>query len=123
MDRRCQSYISSSHKGTQSEGYDWVYWKRMSWRFQLSSQGLWREVSQLDNGLQVFELTNLVNFILGNSLNEEAFKEKIQEAIKLRQDEIIEKQELQIVTDQRIAQAINKSSLVSSNMNLIINNE
>ena len=95
----------------------------MSWRFQLSSQELWRKVSQLDNGLQVFVLTNLVNFILGNSLNEEAFKEKIQEAIKLRQDEIIEKQEIQIVTDQRITQAINKSSLTSSNMNLIIKNE
>ena len=67
--------------------------------------------------MPVFVFNTLLYFILGNSLNEEAFKEKIQDAIKQRQDEIVEKQELQIVTDQRIAQAINRSSLISSKFN------
>ena len=56
------------------------------------------------------------NKYIGNSLNEEGFKLKIQEAIKQRHNDILDKQELQIQTDQRIAAAIQKSSLISSNV-------
>ena len=52
--------------------------------------------------------------ILGNSLNEDTFKEKIKDAIRLREENILKNQELQIQTDRRIAEAIEKSALISS---------
>ena len=52
--------------------------------------------------------------ILGNSLNEDAFKEKIKDASRLREENIIKSQELQIQTYRRIAEAIEKSVLISS---------
>ena len=52
--------------------------------------------------------------ILGNSLNEDAFKEKIKDVIRLREENIIKSQELQIQTYRRIAEAIEKTVLISS---------
>ena len=52
--------------------------------------------------------------ILGNSLNEDAFKEKIKDAIRLREENILKNQEFQIQTDRKIAKAIEKSALISS---------
>ena len=72
----------------------------------------WKEF-ELGNGFQHYViLFRLLK--IGYSLNETDFKQKIQDAIKLRQEEIIDKQELQLFTDQRIAEAINKSAFISS---------
>ena len=72
----------------------------------------WKEF-ELGNGFQQYViLFRLLK--IGYSLNETDFKQKIHDAIKLRQEEIIDKQELQLFTDQRIAEAINKSAFISS---------
>ena len=52
--------------------------------------------------------------ILDSSLNEDAFHEKIKDTIRLREENILKNHELQIQTDRRIDEAIEKSALISS---------
>ena len=56
-------------------------------------------------------------FCIGYSLNETDLRQKIQDAIHSKQEDIIEKQELQLFTDQGIAEAINKSTFISNIIN------
>ena len=69
----------------------------------------------IDSGLQIF-VSNFKLIIVGNSFNEEGFKEMITEAIKQREKAIISKNSMEISTDPRIVKALNSSSMFSSNM-------
>ena len=53
-------------------------------------------------------------FKIGNTLNEKEFKEMIGDAIIKRQESILESKSMEIDIDPRIAEAINKSSMLSS---------
>ena len=69
----------------------------------------------IDSGLQIF-VSNFKLIIVGNSFNEEGFKEMITEAIKQREKVIISKNSMEISTDPRIVKALNSSSMLSSNI-------
>ena len=56
-------------------------------------------------------------FCIGYSLNETDLRQKIQDAIHSRQEDIIEKQELQLFIDHGIDEAINKSAFISNLIN------
>ena len=69
----------------------------------------------IGSGLQIF-VSNFKLIIVGNSFNEEGFKEMITEAIKQREKVIISKNSMEISTDPRIVKALNSSSMLSSNI-------
>ena len=54
-------------------------------------------------------------FIIGNTLNEEDFKEMINEATKKRESFILKKHGMEISTDPRIVKALEKTSMISNN--------
>ena len=51
---------------------------------------------------------------LGNTFNEEKFREMISQAIKEREEFIISKNSMVITADSRIVNALNSSSMLSS---------
>ena len=59
----------------------------------------------------------LKTIAIGNTLNEEGFKQIITNAIKERENFILDKHSMEITVDSRIAQALNSSSMLSSNRN------
>ena len=63
----------------------------------------------------------IITFYLGNTLNEDRFKLLITEAIKKRETFILDKHSMEIKVDSRIAEALNSSSMLSSNINNILN--
>ena len=72
-----------------------------------------REDQSTEIGWVIF-VTNIQIFLIGNSLNEEEFKEFINHAIQEREKLIIEKKSLEMQVDSRIAKAIEHSSMLSS---------
>ena len=59
--------------------------------------------------------TYLVILYLGNTFNEEKFSSYVKQAIKEREERIIHTNSLEILTDNRIIEALQNSSFVSSN--------
>ena len=68
----------------------------------------------IGNELSTYASYSLL-FLIGNTINEEDFKEMINEVIKKRESFILKKHGMDISTDPRIVKALEKTSMISSN--------
>ena len=72
-----------------------------------------------DNGSVIYVISIYLLFI-GNTFNEDDFDTMIYDAIKNREQKIIDKNSMEINVESRIANAINNSQFISSKFTLTL---
>ena len=70
-------------------------------------------IYQTEAGSEIYVRPYFSGFCIGNTLNTEIFQNKIKEVLKLREDHILNKKNLAIDIDSRLAKAFESSQMVA----------